>query len=149
MVPGYNMRSTELNAVIGLRQLRRLDENIQKRRENYQLFIDHLDASKFFTDFDHAGNSNYAFVLLLREADPELYRRVTEALVREGVEFRRGTAGGGNLLRQPYIRKRCPEVRAADYPNAEFIHDFGVYTGNYPALEREKILALCGVLRRL
>lgn len=149
MVPGYNMRSTELNAVIGLNQLPRLDGHVQKRRENYQLFMDHLDASKFFVDFDHEGNSNYAFVLLLRDPDPELYRRLTEALTREGVEFRRGTAGGGNLLRQPYIRNRVPELRPADYPNAEYIHDYGLYTGNYPTLEREKILALCDLLRTL
>jgi CDP-6-deoxy-D-xylo-4-hexulose-3-dehydrase len=37
LVPGYNMRSTELNAVIGLNQLKRLDKNNQKRVENFNL----------------------------------------------------------------------------------------------------------------
>ena len=35
-VPGYNVRSTELNAVLGLEQLKRLDYNIEKRRKNLQ-----------------------------------------------------------------------------------------------------------------
>ena len=146
MVPGYNMRSTELNAVIGLSQLKRLDRNIQRRRENYHLFMELLDQDKFYTDFSNEGNSNYAFVIVLRQADPALFRRLTDRLTAEGVEFRRGTAGGGNLIRQPFVSKRMAGLCAADYPNAEYIHKFGLYTGNYPGLEPEKIRALCELL---
>lgn len=104
-VPGYNMRSTELNAVIGINQLKRLDENIRKRRENYELFIRLLDSEKYYTDFTHAGNSNYAFVVMPNPSKHELYCKMTAAFREEKVEFRRGTAGGGNMVRQPYIQK--------------------------------------------
>ncbi len=148
-VPGYNMRSTELNAVIGLNQLKRLDSNVEKRRANYELFINNLDESKYFTEFDHEGNSNYAFVVLPRKDVVGLYGRMIEAFRKEGVEFRRGTAGGGNMARQPYIRKRFPSVNPKDYPNAEHIHENGVYIGNYPSLPKEKISELCRLLNSI
>lgn len=148
-VAGYNMRSTEINAVLGLNQLKRLDLNITKRKEHYKLFLENLDAKKYFTDFDQTGNSNYAFVIMLRDANDLLFKSVTEMLTKEGVEFRRGTAGGGSFLRQPYLRKRIPEVVASDFPNLEFIHEYGIYVGNYPDLEEEKIIGLCNKLNSI
>ena len=145
-VPGFNMRSTELNAVIGLNQLKRLDENNKKRVENLAYFLEHLDKEKYFTDFDLEGSVNYAFVLLLKEADDERFQRLCERLRKENVEFRRGTSGGGNQTRQPYIRKRFPDLKPEKFFNADYIHKYGMYIGNFPALERGKIDALIEVL---
>lgn len=149
MCPGYNMRSTELNAVIGLNQLKRLDYNISRRIDNYKLFIEHLDSDKYYTEFLHEGSSNYAFVILLREANEKLFKAVVKALDKEKVEYRRGTAGGGNLTRQPFVQKRFTDINPKDYPNAEHIHKYGLYTGNYPDLSREKIMGLCEVLNSI
>lgn len=145
-VLGYNMRSTELNAVLGLNQIKRLDENIKKRQENYDVFIKNIDSNRFFTEFDNNGSSNYSFVVILREKNKEMFTRITQILREKGVEFRRGTAGGGNQIRQPYVEKYIPGVRAADYPVAEHIHDYGLYVGNYPDLEKDIILDLCKLL---
>lgn len=149
MVPGFNMRSTELNAVLGINQLKRLDRNIEKRRVNFMLFMEHLDGTRYYTDFYIEGNSNYAFVILLREKDPEFFRRLTQTLEEEKVEFRRGTAGGGNQVRQPFVRKACPDTVPEDFSNAEHIHFYGMYTGNYPDLSRESILSLADLLNRI
>lgn len=149
LVPGFNMRSTELNAVIGLSQLRRLDANNQRRVENLKLFLSHLDPEKYFTDFQVEGAVNYAFVLLLRNPDNVLFQKVTDALRENGVEFRRGTAGGGNLARQPFVRERMPGFDPAALRNADFIHAYGIYMGNYPDLEQDKILQLCSVLNQI
>lgn len=149
MVPGYNMRSTELNAVIGLNQLKRLDYNIAKRQANYRTFLRNIDPEKYFTDFKEEGSSNYAFIILLREKYTYLYDKVISTLRTEHVEFRRGTAGGGNQTRQPYVRKRFPEINPADYKNVEYIHQYGVYTGNYPELSEDKILELCELLNNV
>ncbi len=148
MVPGYNFRSTELNAVIGLNQLKRLDENIEKRRSNFEAFVSHLDSNRFYTDFDMTGNSNYAFVVILREKDAGLFKRVTDKLAKSGVEYRRGTAGGGNQVRQPYVQKLVPGVKPDDFPISEHIHEYGLYLGNYPQLERQKILDVCEILNQ-
>ncbi len=149
LVPGYNMRSTEINAVIGLNQLKRLDRNNQRRAENFRLFLDNLDREKYFTDFQQEGAVNYAFVILLRTPDPERFQRLTDALRAEGVEFRRGTAGGGNLARQPFVRERMPGFDPATLKTADFIHSYGLYTGNYPDLDKQKILGLCDLLNNI
>lgn len=148
-IPGFNMRSTELNAVIGLNQLRRLDWNILRRKENFAFFMENLDPDKYYTDFDMEGNSNYAFVVLLREKNDKLYNKMLSVLSDEKVEFRRGTAGGGNMVRQPFVRERYPYLNPEDFSNAEHIHFYGLYTGNYPGLEKEKIADLCKVLNAL
>ncbi len=148
-VPGYNMRSTELNAVMGLSQLKRLDANNVKRVENWKLFLDHLDPEKYFTDFALEGNVNYAFVVMLRQPSKEKFEALTELLRAENVEFRRGTAGGGNMARQPFVRDRLPGFDPATLKNADIIHFYGLYTGNYPTLAKEKILKLCEKLNSL
>ncbi|MDD4565844.1 MAG: DegT/DnrJ/EryC1/StrS aminotransferase family protein [Eubacteriales bacterium] len=148
-VPGFNMRSTELNAVIGLNQLKRLDANNRSRYENFKLFVEQLDPGKYFTDFKLDGSINYAFILLVRNGDDELYQRVVKMFREENVEFRRGTAGGGNLARQPFLKKACPGVDAKKLTNAEYIHQYGMYLGNYPTLEKEKINMLCRKLNEL
>jgi CDP-6-deoxy-D-xylo-4-hexulose-3-dehydrase len=147
--PSHNMRSTELNAVIGRHQLPRLDANNALRNRNMQLFLGGLDSSRFFTEFETEGASNYAFTLVLREADFSLRDRVESTLRQLRVEFRRGTSGGGNQLRQPYLRERFPNLRPEDFPKVDHIHFFGWYIGNYPDLDPTKIARLTEVLNSL
>jgi CDP-6-deoxy-D-xylo-4-hexulose-3-dehydrase len=147
--PAYNVRSTEINAVIGREQLKRLDDGNRRRTENLKLFLRHLDADLYRTDFAVEGSSNYALTLILKDADPVLAERVMAALRKNGVEFRRGTAGGGNQLRQPYLRKLLGPDAWKDFPHADHVHFYGFYIGNYPTLDREHILRLCELLNGL
>ena len=148
-VAGFNMRSTELNAVIGINQLKRLDTNNEKRIANFKYYLDNLDSDKYFTDFALDGTVNYALILIVKNEDEALYQKVCDMLHAENVEFRRGTAGGGNMARQHFIRRAFPDVNPAELKNAEYIHRFGIYMGNYPGLEREKIKMLCDKLNEL
>ena len=147
--PAYNVRSTEINAVIGRGQLKRLDENNETRRENLDLFLKNLDPAKYRTDFDTAGSCNYAFTLVLKDPDPVLFENVKGALRQRGVEFRRGTSGGGNQLRQPYLKEIVGESEYENYPQVDHVHFYGLYIGNYPYLDKSKILDLCSTLNDL
>jgi len=64
------------------------------------------------------------------------------------VEFRRGTSGGGNQVRQPYLAafRAATGVRPEDFPRVDHVHFFGFYIGNYPDLEPERVVDLCRVL---
>lgn len=146
--PGYNMRPTEIAAIIGRSQLKRLDDNNRVRSENLELFLSSLDPNVYQTDFAVEGSSNYAFTLVLRSADPALWGRIEQTLRQAGVEFRRGLSGGGNQLRQPYLRRLYGDAYSR-YQNAEHVHFYGCYIGNYPTLEREKIVTLCRMLNGL
>lgn len=147
--PAYNMRSTEINAVIGRSQLKRLNENNKSRTKNLELFLRNLDSDKYFTDFETTGSCNYAFTLVFKEPNQILHENVTRALREHGVEFRRGTAGGGNQLRQPYLKQIVGEEEYKKYPNVNHVHFYGFYIGNYPGLEEGKILKLCRLLNQL
>jgi CDP-6-deoxy-D-xylo-4-hexulose-3-dehydrase len=147
--PAYNVRSTEINAVIGRSQLKRLDENNRTRTDNFKLFLETLDPQKYQTDFVTEGSCNYAFTLILKHADIVLRDNVMTALRNAGVEFRRGASGGGNQLRQPYLKRLLGENECENYPHVNHVHFHGFYIGNFPGLEREKILALTKMLNAL
>lgn len=149
LYPGYNMRNTEISAVLGRNQLKRLDANNMKRTNNLKLFLENLDPNKYRTDFELKGCSNYAFNLVLKKADAPLCAKVMKALRESGVEFRRGSAGGGNQMRQPYLKGIIKEGEYKNFPEVEHVHFYGFYIGNYPDLQAHKILALCDLLNKL
>jgi CDP-6-deoxy-D-xylo-4-hexulose-3-dehydrase len=146
--PAYNVRSTEINAVLGRSQLKRLDQRNALRRRNLDCFLDGLDPRRYYTEFAREGSCNYAFTLVLRSPDPELWARIEQTLRRRRIEFRRGASGGGNQLRQPFLRKLFPD-EFRNYPRIEHVHFYGCYIGNYPELEPARIAALCRLLNQL
>ena len=147
--PGYNMRPTEIGAVMGRSQLKRLDNNNKIRAENMRLFLDNLNPDKYQTDFERDGACNYAFTLVLKHPDDALWVKVSAALQQHGVEFRRGLSGGGNQLRQPYLRRALGDEECEKYPRVNHVHFYGCYIGNYPSLEQDKIHKLCAILNGL
>ena len=143
--PAYNVRNNEIGAVIGRNQLTRLDDNNCRRNENLKLFLKNLDSNKYRTDFRLDGCSNYAFNLILKHPDADLAERLILKMQEEQIEFRRGSAGGGNQLRQPYLRKMFGDMYQK-FPETEHIHFYGFYIGNFPSLNQDKILQLCDIL---
>jgi len=144
----HNMRPTELNGILGVSQIKRLDENISKRTENFHFFLNSLDSEKFYTEFETQGSSSYALPIILRDSSIEKQNAVELALRRARVEFRRGLSGGGNQLRQPYLKKLYPSINSADFPIVDHIHFFSWYIGNFPQLEKFKIVSICSVLNQ-
>ena len=66
LYPGYNFRNNEVGGVIGLSQLKSLNKNNKKRKENFKFFLKLIDQSKYRTDFQHKGSCNYAFPVILK-----------------------------------------------------------------------------------
>lgn len=147
--PAYNLRNTEIGGVLGLSQLDRLDSNNSKRRNNFKIFLDNLDSDKYYTDFDIEGSCNYAFNLILKHPDEVLRDRLEKCMSAAGVEFRRGSAGGGNQMRQPYLREIVRPKEWEQYLNVEHVHFYGYYLGNYPDLSSEKIRQLCRIINNV
>ena len=143
--PAYNVRNTEIGAVLGRSQLKRLDVNNEKRRRNFRIFLGNLDSSKYMTDFDLEGSCNYAFNLIMKKGDPEFRDRLEETMRKACIEFRRGSSGGGNQLRQPYLKGHVKMGEYKNYPEIEHVHFYGYYIGNYPDLEKRRIIELCKI----
>jgi len=143
----HNFRSTEINAVLGLCQLDRLDSNNHIRIDNFQYFMDNLSSNIYHTDIDMGGQCNYAFITILKDSNWELRDKIERMLDDNGIEFRRGLSGGGNQMRQPYFDNH--NFNFDDFPVVEHIHNFSWYIGNYPTLKREKIDKLIGLLNEV
>lgn len=144
--PAYNVRNTEIGGILGRSQLKRLDANVLRRTENLKRFLGRIDASKYRTDFELEGSSNYAFNLILCEPDQDLVQRVMAKMRENGIEFRRGSAGGGNQVRQPYLRDIVPDGHHLNFPETEHVHFYGFYLGNFPDLRDEEIDTICAIL---
>ena len=140
-VPGYNMRSTELNAVLGLKQIKRLDSNVTERKNNLDIWLKNLDSEKYYLDFFLEGNSNFALPLLIKDKNVSM-KNVCAILEDQKVEYRLGTAGGGNQARQPWL-KNYEFVVVGELTNSNYIHDYGLYVGNHTELTEAQIVDLC------
>jgi CDP-6-deoxy-D-xylo-4-hexulose-3-dehydrase len=146
-VPGYNMRNQEINAVLGLEQLKRLDYNIWNRQDNFRVWLSCLDPVRYQAYFKEEGSSNFSLPLIILDSDKSLFERVCNLLDEENIEYRVGTAGGGNQARQPYLEKY--EFRTHDLTNVNYIHEYGLYVGNHPELGKDEIIYLCDKLNSL
>tara|TARA_B100000787_G_C16198419_1_gene302829 strand:+ start:2337 stop:3521 length:1185 start_codon:yes stop_codon:yes gene_type:complete len=143
---GYNFRNNEIGAVIGLSQLKRLDANNKKRSKNFEYFLKNIDSNKYFVNYDLKGSSNYAFPIILKTTNISIRNNFEKQLIKAGIEFRRGNAGGGNQLRQPYLKKIIKNINFKNFKNVEHVHSFGYYIGNYPTLKFTKIKKICKIL---
>lgn len=144
--PSHNMRPTELQGVIGLSQLGRLDGAIEKRKSNFRFFMKNLDPERFYTHFDSVDSSNYAFIIVQRKPDMALRNRIEKNLRDRGIEFRRGLSGGGNQLRQPYLGSFEASNLLPDFKVVEHVHEYSWYVGNFPNLSEDRILTLIETL---
>ncbi len=142
----YNTRNTEIGGIMGRSQLKRLDKIVERRTENLDRFLQKIDYLKYRTDFKLEGSSNYAFNLILKEPDNLLVDRLMKKLRESGIEFRRGSAGGGNQIRQPYLKGIVPDAHHLNFPQTEHIHFYGFYIGNFPDLTNDEIDSICTII---
>ena len=149
MYPSLNFRNNEIGAVIGINQLKSLNKNNLLRTRNFKLFLKLLDPNKFFKEFDIVGSSNYAFPVILKTKDFKKRDLFEKELLKNGIEFRRGNAGGGNQLRQPYIKNIVKNINLKNFKKVNHVHFFGYYIGNYPSLNKNKITLICNILNNV
>jgi CDP-6-deoxy-D-xylo-4-hexulose-3-dehydrase len=146
-VAGFNMRSTEINAVLGLEQMKRIDYNVEKRKHNLSVWLQHLDKGKYYTEFDVEGNSSFALPLIIKPQYKDRFQinddfsGVCDILHLSGVEFRLGTAGGGNQANQPYL-DNYPYKISGELDVVNYIHSNSLYIGNHTDLTDEQIINL-------
>ena len=108
ILPGYNVRPTEMQAAIGIEQLKKLPGFIEQRREN---------ASRFpYRTQKEIGESSWFGFAVFGEDREKV----------KGYESRPVVTG--NFLRQPVIDYYRYE--AGPMPNANYIHDHAIMIGN-------------------
>jgi len=145
LTDGYNFRNTEIGAVLGLSQLKRLDDSIATRKKNYSYFVTKLKmfSNYFYIPSSSGTNSSFVFPLICK--DPGLMEKLKVAFEKHGIENR--PIVGGNLLKQPFLK----DFKGCLLPNADILNDNGVYIGNSQFVNFKmidtmfKIFSECGV----
>ena len=143
---GYNFRNHELGAVLGLSQLKRLDSYIERRNNNYQLFINLISkySDKFKVPVFHSGCSNFCLPLLCKEKeDADKLKRLFDD---NGIEHR--PIIGGNLLKQPFLSNYSIVSNKSNL-TVDFVHYNGLYLGNNQFIGKKEIDLLDNVLSQL
>jgi len=131
--PGFNLRSTDLNAFLGLRQLDKIDWIISRRHENHILYKKYL-ADKFYIQQCDPGSQVCSISFGLITKDTEQRRSIVKALVDNGIETRIFSAG--NLGLHPFWFNRYGKK---SFPVADKIHYCGLFLPNNPSLSPENI----------
>jgi len=141
---GYNFRNTELAAVLGLSQLKRLDKFIEIRRDNYFNFLSVVRKNENFYSLQLSlGNSCFCFPFICKTK--EIKNKLIELLEIHNIEYR--PVVGGNLLRQPYLN--CVIEGKQETLNADIIHENGIYIGNSQFVTKKDLASLENILQMI
>jgi dTDP-4-amino-4,6-dideoxygalactose transaminase len=137
---GFNLRPTEINAAIGLEQLKRLDGFNARRREIGQRFdrgFARLQQSGDLqlTRFDpRCRPAPFGYPVLCRT--PQARASFGRHLEAAGVETRPIICG--NMVRQPAF-KELPHRVSGRLDGADRVMDCGVYWGPHPGITDETV----------
>ena len=126
---GFNLRPTELAAVIGRTQIKLLDASIEKRAKTYEIINKVMaNNSELMTLKTYNLNKISNFAIPIVAKNNQLRRKYIEKLTKMEVEIRPLIAG--NIQTQPFYTKYQLTKRVL--PEADFIHGAGLYCGNHP-----------------
>ena len=134
---GYNLKLTDMQAAVGVAQLKKLPGFIKKRRENFQYLYDGLkDLEEFFILPEATPNANpswFGFPLAVRPEAPFTRNQVVQYLEERKIATR--LLFGGNLVRQPAYLD-VPHRVVGELANSDFVMNQVFWIGVYPGLSR-------------
>ena len=130
MIPGYNLRPLEIEAAIGIEQLKKLDGFVEQRRKNAALFKEMMaDYSGDFQIQKEIGKSSwFGFAIILRGKLSGKRDFVIQKLKEAGIEVRPIVAG--NFTRQKALDYMDYSIYGS-LENADYIHENGFFVGNH------------------
>ena len=137
---GYNLRSTEINAFLGIIMLKKINRWIKIRNQNFKYFINILNKFKgeFLTSYDK-GMSSFVLPFLMTNKKKKI--QLENYLNKNGIETRPFIAG--NLLRQPFLKN----YKKKAFKNSDFIEFNAFYIGNNQVLNKTRLDKLDKLLK--
>ena len=127
--PGFNLRSTDLNAFIGISQLDKMNEITRVRQNNFKLYNQFLEGKFWSQQSEFDELSSFAFGTIV-----ENRIEVFNHLKKHNIEVRPLICG--SMGKQPFWIKKYGHT---PLEVADIVHDFGLYLPNHLYLDEEKI----------
>ena len=145
VLPGFNLRPTELSGAIGIKQLEKLPGFVKIRRENADFFVDKFKDSQNYKIQIEVGNSSwFGFSIILQNKLIGKRKKIIELLTTNGVETRPIVAG--NFTVNP-VMKFLKFLPIPPLPAADLIHNEGFFIGNHHFDVSNEILHVYSILR--
>jgi len=127
---GLNVRSTDLQAYIGLSQIDRLEVIGENRNKNYRLYNEHINNPYWkVKNKQNCFVSNFAYPVIHPKRE-----QMVKSLIENNIEVRPLICG--SMGTQPFYVKKYGKV---DLPNASIVDSFGFYVPNHPNLSKDDI----------
>jgi CDP-6-deoxy-D-xylo-4-hexulose-3-dehydrase len=140
---GYNLKATDMQAAVGLRQIDRLDNFVSRRRENWESIRNRLEKEVWLIPPRATPNSNpswFGFAVTVKPESGISTRELTIKLNECGIGTRQ--LFGGNLVRQPAYRN--VEYRViGNLANTDIVMNNTFWIGVWPGLDRKMIDYMC------
>ena len=131
---GFNFRPTDIQAAIGLSQFKSLNNFIKVRDINRNKIIKKLTTDKrwdyqvrFIEKNNNVKPSWFGLSMLINEQFKHNKKLILNRLDKLGIENR--PIISGNLLKQPALRKYNISQKSENFPNANYVHEYGLHLG--------------------
>jgi CDP-6-deoxy-D-xylo-4-hexulose-3-dehydrase len=133
--PGFNFRSTDLQAFIGVTQVDKLDNFSSNREKNFKLYNNNISINELNVKYnDKNFISNFAYPIVSKNRE-DIVKRLTE----NNIEVRPLIAG--SMARKPFWKGRVDNL-----PNCDIINNNGFYIPNHQDLTEEDIIKICTIV---
>ena len=133
--PGMNLRSTDLSAFIGRRQLEKLSENVDKRDKNYQLYKSLLEGDLWIQTSETEKVSCLGLGLIAPNRE-----NVARSLLDNSIECRPLICG--SIQEQPFWKRQKRNL-----PNAINVHNNGFYVPCHDKLTDKDIRQIVNIVK--
>lgn len=147
---GYNLKLTDMQAAVGVAQLKKLPAFIEARRRNFQTLYHGLrDLEEFFILPEATPGSVpswFGFPIAVRPGAPFTRNEAVGFLEKHKIATR--LLFGGNLVRQPAYRDVRYRV-VGDLKNSDFVMNQVFWVGVYPGLSTEAIEFMVDIFHKL
>lgn len=143
---GYNLKMTEIQAAMGLAQLRKLEKFIEIRKENFKTLLAHLKGCWHLMLPKSEGKADpswFTFPLMIRDGAPFSREQAIHHLESNGIQTRPIFAG--NIIRHPAYKNVDYRV-IGNLSNADKILKDAFFVGVYPGLTKEDMEFIGGII---
>lgn len=149
ILPGYNLRPTEISSLLGMTQLKKLPGILQGRLKNGHHWLEHSIKVPWMITQEVAEDSVsswFGFSIILKPNS--ISRDTVISLLKElGVEYRPIVTG--NFTKQPVMKLLPTANNQLNFPNADYVDEHGLFIGNHHYDIGDKISILCDSLASL
>ncbi len=144
ILPGYNFRPLEMEAAIGIEQIKKIGRITETRRKNAEIFRSLLGGHPDVAIQQETGESSwFGFALVLKNRLENKRPQVVNLLRKAGIETRPIVAG--DFTRNPVIAFMDHEI-SGKLSHAGYVHENGLFTGNHSKLIAKELEYLAGTL---